>query len=392
MRISRKPAAFPLLAALACSLLILSLAAAERGPAGTPAGALAPAEPPDGECFTVLVGRKASADGSVMVAHNEDDRGDIVVNLRKIAPGETGGGAAGLLWIEATTQEFADSFINEHGVLVTSDSCPSRVTAEDYTDGGIGGMLRRLVAEQATSARDAVRIAGELVEKHGYRASGRTYSIADRKEAWLLAVLRGRRWYAQRVPDDAVAVIPNHFTIRGIRPDDPDSFMGSRRHRRIRQNERLVRRGEGRAVRFQEGVRPALDPRARRRRERPAPLAGARAHHREALGAPPRLSVLGRTGQKGDPRSPDGHPPRSLRGNGIRRHGRLQDRHAEPDEVPDDLHGLDHQRLRRLPRRAAPRTPLRGRLAGHGQARHDRLPAGLLRRREPAGGRAVAQR
>lgn len=243
MRISRKPAVFPLLAALACSLLILTFAAAERGPGGMPASVAAPAGSPDGECFTVLVGRKASADGSVMVAHNEDDRGDIVVNLRKIAPGdygaprkvdlgkggfyETDGKTAGFLWIEATTQEFADSFVNEHGVLVTSDSCPSRVTAEDYTDGGIGGMLRRLVAEKATSARDAVRIAGGLVEKHGYRASGRTYSIADRKEAWMLAVLRGRRWYAQRVPDDAVAVIPNHFTIRGIRPDDPASFMGS---------------------------------------------------------------------------------------------------------------------------------------------------------------------
>jgi dipeptidase len=179
-----------------------------------------------------------------MVAHNEDDRGAIVVNLRKIAPRdygapqrvdlgkggscETGGRTAGFLWIEATTQEFADSFVNEHGVLVTSDSCPSRITAEDYTDGGIGWMLRRLLAEKATSAREAVRLAGELVEKYGYRASGRTYAIADRNEAWLLALLRGRRWYAQRVPDGEVAVIPNHFTIRGIRPDDPGHFMGSR--------------------------------------------------------------------------------------------------------------------------------------------------------------------
>jgi dipeptidase len=198
----------------------------------------------DGECFTVLVGRKASADGSVLVAHNEDDRGEIIVNLRKIAARdygaprkvalgkgaihETDGKTAGFLWIEATTQEFADSFVNEHGVLVTSDSCPSRVTAEDYNDGGIGWMLRRLVAEKATSAREAVRIAGDLVERYGYRSSGRTYSIADRNEAWMLAVLRGRHWYAQRVPDDEVAVIPNHYTIRGIRPDDPDHFMGSR--------------------------------------------------------------------------------------------------------------------------------------------------------------------
>jgi dipeptidase len=199
---------------------------------------------PDGECFTVLVGKNASADGSVLVAHNEDDRGDIIVNLRKVkardygAPQkvdlgrgafyETDGRSNGFLWIEATTQEFADSFINDHGVLITSDSCPSRITENDLTDGGIGYMLRRLMAEKATSARDAVRIAGELVETYGYRASGRTYSIADKNEAWMLAVLRGRHWYAQRVPDDEVAVIPNHFTIRQIHPDDPDHFMGSR--------------------------------------------------------------------------------------------------------------------------------------------------------------------
>jgi dipeptidase len=215
--------AFP--AVLACSLLFLTHAAANRVPA---APVTAPPDDAGGECFTVLVGRNASADGSVMVAHNEDDRGDIVVRVRKIAPGETGGKTAGFLWIEATTQEFADSFINDHGVLITSDSCPSRVTEEDYTDGGIGGMLRRLVAEQATSAREAVRIAGGLIEKYGYRSSGRTYSIADRTEAWMLAVLRGRHWYAQRVPDDEVAVIPNHYTIRGIDTGNPDRFMGSR--------------------------------------------------------------------------------------------------------------------------------------------------------------------
>jgi len=207
------------------------------------AGFAAAATSRDGECFTVLVGRKASADGSVMVAHNEDDRGDIIVNLRKIqardygAPRkvdlgkgafyETGGRTNGFLWIEATTQEFADSFVNDHGVLITSDSCPSRVTEEDTTDGGIGWMLRRLMAEKATSAREAVRIAGELIEKFGYRSSGRTYSIADKSEAWMLAVLRGRHWYAERVPDDEVAVIPNHYTIRAIRPGDADHFMGS---------------------------------------------------------------------------------------------------------------------------------------------------------------------
>ncbi|MFO7732267.1 MAG: C69 family dipeptidase, partial [Candidatus Aminicenantes bacterium] len=83
-----------------------------------------PADPIDSECFTVLVGKDASADGSVLVAHNEDDRGDILVNVRKIRPHdygaprkvalgkgatlETDGRTAGFLWIEATTQEYAD--------------------------------------------------------------------------------------------------------------------------------------------------------------------------------------------------------------------------------------------------------------------------------------------
>jgi dipeptidase len=206
---------------------------------------IAPAGPePEANCYTVVVGKKASADGSVIVAHNEDDSGNIIVNLRKIKPRdygparrvdlgkggvhETTGKTAGFLWLEATTQEFADSFINEHGVLLTSDSCASKETKTDVTDGGIGYMLRRLVAEQARSAREGVLLAGSLVEKYGYTGSGRTYTIADRNEAWLMAVIRGRHWYAQRVPDDEVAVIPNHYTIRAIDPADAASFLGSK--------------------------------------------------------------------------------------------------------------------------------------------------------------------
>jgi len=75
------------------------------------------------------------------VAHNEDDYGQLIVNVRKMAPrnygqtvkinlGEggvyqTGGQINGFLWIEATGQEFADSFVNDYGVVITSDSCAS---------------------------------------------------------------------------------------------------------------------------------------------------------------------------------------------------------------------------------------------------------------------------
>ncbi len=216
------------------ALAVLALVLAASAWAGTR---------PGDDCFTVIVGKKASADGSVIVAHNEDDPGDIIVNVRKIqardyagrrrvalgngATYETDGKVAGFLWIEAAGQEFADSFVNDYGVVITSDSCPSRETAEDLTDGGIGHMLRRLMAEKARSAREAVKLAGELVERYGYRGSGRTYSVADKDEAWMIAIIRGRHWFAQRVPDDEVAVIPNWYTIRRIRTDAPGEFMGS---------------------------------------------------------------------------------------------------------------------------------------------------------------------
>jgi dipeptidase len=195
-------------------------------------------------CYTVVVGKNASTDGSVIVGHNEDDSGNIIVNLRKIkardygapqkvslgrgAVYETDGKTNEFLWIEATTQEFADSFVNQYGVLVTSDSCSSKETKADVTDGGIGYMLRRFIAEKARSAREAVNLAAELVEKYGYTGSGRTYTIADKNEAWMLQVIRGRHWMAERIPDDEMAVIPNHYTIREIDLNDKARFLGSR--------------------------------------------------------------------------------------------------------------------------------------------------------------------
>lgn len=198
----------------------------------------------DFNCFTILVGKAASADGSVIVAHNEDDWGDNLVNVRKIPPHdygatrkvalghgafyETDGRTNGFLWIEVTPQEFSDSFVNEHGVVLVSDSCPTREAGGELTDGGIGYMLRRIIAEKARSAREAVILAGGLIEKYGYRGSGRMYSIADKNEAWMLAAVRGRHWVAQRVPDDEVAIVPNHMTIRHVVMDDQDNFLACR--------------------------------------------------------------------------------------------------------------------------------------------------------------------
>jgi dipeptidase len=195
------------------------------------------------DCFTVLAGKNTTADGSVLLAHNEDDHGRLLVNVYKVPAQEHSKGelvainngatlpqvknTPAMLWLEIPEADFADAYMNEYGVAVTSDSCPSREDRPELVKGGIGFMLRRLIAERAQTARDGVRIAAELVSQFGYNASGRTYIIADAREGWLMHVVKGKHWIARRVPDNEVAVIANCYTIGPVELSDTKNVLAS---------------------------------------------------------------------------------------------------------------------------------------------------------------------
>ena len=201
-------------------------------------------------CYAVIVGRNASVDGSVLVGHNEENYGRRILNFRRVPrrsfqPGATvrlqrGGKLEqvpetwSFLWSENPGLEFSDGYCNEWGVAVVSDACATReddydvlVARGDIRQGGIGYMLRRLIALRAKSAREGVELAGRLVERFGYVHSGRTYVIADPNEVWLMAIVRGPHWVAQRVPDDAVVILPNVHIIGEVDLADGDNFLAS---------------------------------------------------------------------------------------------------------------------------------------------------------------------
>jgi dipeptidase len=195
-------------------------------------------------CFSVLAGKKATTDGSVLFAHNEDDYGDVYFNIYVVpgsnanisgsiaheAAGPEAGSADGncrYLWLEMPGMHFSDSYMNEFGVVIASDACPSREDQPELTDGGITWELRNTMAREARSARHAVEIARALIEERGYNSSGRTYCIADPNEAWMLSVVNGKRFVAKRIPDDAVAVIPNYYTITDVNLNDRQNVIAS---------------------------------------------------------------------------------------------------------------------------------------------------------------------
>ena len=177
-------------------------------------------------CFAVIAGKDATTDGSVMLAHNEDDSGEQMLNIYNV-PRNEAAGTNKYLWIEFPGMAVADAFLNEYGVAVASDACKSREERLDVTDGGVLYELRTTVAQKARSARHAVDLLKKLVEERGYKESGRTYLVADSNEAWVFAVVRGRHWVAQRVPDDCVMAIPNYYSITEVNLADTANFKGS---------------------------------------------------------------------------------------------------------------------------------------------------------------------
>lgn len=189
-------------------------------------------------CMTILAGRNASETGDVLVGHNEDAPGRFtmqthIVHKKRRGPGkfyrfepelalvEMPETRARLFWSEAKTYSadssasaFCDFYANGHGVIICSNNCAySREDNPQLLDGGIGYGLRRVVAERAYTAKEALDIACDLVERYGYASSGRSYAFADSNEIFVMQIVHGKHYAVQRVPDDEVAVIPNHYTI-----------------------------------------------------------------------------------------------------------------------------------------------------------------------------------
>lgn len=200
------------------------------------------------DCSAIIVGKNASITNKVLFGHNEDDRGNNVMVQYKVPrkthrPGEfltfepecakipQVQQTWSYLWSETRASwkaPFSDTFINEWGVAIASDSCSnSREDMPELTNGGIGYGLGHILAQRAKTAREGTEIAAQLIEKYGYTASGRAYQIVDKDEGWVLQVVKGKHYVAKRVPDDEVMFIPNWYTIHEVDLSDKENYIAS---------------------------------------------------------------------------------------------------------------------------------------------------------------------
>ena len=197
-------------------------------------------------CSTLVIGKAVSETGNIIVAHNEDNGGRLFNMQHYVPPAKHKKGETvkfekfaaeipqveetlGFYWTQTFVPDgasFADGFFNDAGVVVATNWCGEIFDADrmEVKDGGIGYGIRRLVAERAHSAREAVDIATKLLAEFGYFHDGRTYTFADANEAWQLAIHQGNSWVARKIHDNEVVYIPNNFMMDKVDLNDKETW------------------------------------------------------------------------------------------------------------------------------------------------------------------------
>ena len=188
-------------------------------------------------CTTILVGKKASNDGSTLMARNEDSSAGFFTPKKFIVvnPGDQPGHYKSVLssfeidlpddpmrytampnalkddgvWGEA-------GFNTANVAMSETETISSNIRvlgADPLVKSGIGEEdMLTIVLPYIKSAREGVKRLGDLLTKYGtYEMNG--IGFQDKDEIWWLETIGGHHWIAKRVPDDSYVVMPNQQGI-----------------------------------------------------------------------------------------------------------------------------------------------------------------------------------
>jgi dipeptidase len=225
-------------------------------------------------CTIIAVGKKASADGSVIVSHTDcgPDNRIRVVHGRTYKRGDMAPVYWGIQDINRPLDDFGDVIghipqvertytyfhsayphMNEHQLAIAESTTSQR----DELKLDMAVCKQIMTVEQAmafalqryTSAREATTFIGSLMSTYGFLPScvgeSETLVIGDTGEIWIIEIFSvgsdwepgsgepGAIWVAQRVPDDHALVVANWSIIKEVDENDPENFIFSSNYKQV---------------------------------------------------------------------------------------------------------------------------------------------------------------
>lgn len=231
-------------------------------------------------CTTLIAGKDATVDGSVMCTHSNDGEGDTDPRMVRIPARDYAAGSMRPVYfapesypryvgsdrkadaylpvgkqevmkpigqipqVAHTYSFFEDTYgaINEHQVGIGESTCSGIYGTKPAGHGGKAMLsvdtLSQIAMERCDSSRCAVTTMGQLAEKYGFYGAGsfegtaESLMVTDPKEGFIFHILPDPNgtsavWAALRVPDDHVGVVPNVFVIREVNTTDTHNFLHS---------------------------------------------------------------------------------------------------------------------------------------------------------------------
>ncbi len=192
-------------------------------------------------CTNLIVGKKASADGSVLVSYSADSYGMFGFlchypaathpdgAFREIYDWENGKYLGKIKEVKQTYNVIGN--MNEFQVTIGETTFGGRPELVD--DSGIldYGSLIYVTLQRSRTAKEAIKVMTELVKEYGYHSGGESFTIADPNEAWILEMVgkgpgsKGAVWVAVRVPDDCIAAHANQSRIRQFPLNDKNNCV-----------------------------------------------------------------------------------------------------------------------------------------------------------------------
>jgi len=208
-------------------------------------------------CTSIMVGKKASTDGSVITSHTCDGRYRTWLKMEKANNYEKDATvkiykgklktetawdmrkvkiAGEIPQVESTYAFLNTAYpcLNEKQLAIGETTIVG--PKELVNDKGMFLIeeLERIALERCTNARDAIKLIGNLIKQYGYGDWGECITIADKKEVWQMEIFGqgpdkiGGVWAAQRIPDNHIGVSANISRISTLNLKDSDYYMASK--------------------------------------------------------------------------------------------------------------------------------------------------------------------